>query len=149
MKIEVGGAMTLFWQQIRFPLVCFLITLGLLWLGDVTYGLFGNVGVFVTLFFWSLSAVPLAISFYRMRRKHRLAYGIVELLTACSLFYVTMLNIIHGGRGTSISLELIALRALTFFALVYFMVRALDNIGEGLKPPSRTYARWEKLFPKS
>jgi hypothetical protein len=42
------------------------------------------------------------------------------------------------------TIELVTGRMLTLFAAIYFMVRALDNIGQGLGP---TYTeRWKRFF---
>ena len=137
-----------FWLLIRFPLIWFAFTLLFLWLGDVVNSRFGNYALPVTLAFWTISAIPLAVSFYRMRRKNRLAYGIVEFVAACALLYSTMLAIVHHNPTVMI-FETLTARGLTFFAMIYFMVRALDNIGEGLRSDWAISDRWNTLFPKS
>jgi hypothetical protein len=136
------------WLQTRFPLICFAFTLLFLWLGDVVDSRFGNFALPVTIAFWTISAIPLAVSFYRMRRKSRLAYGLIEFLVACGLLYSTMLAIVHHGPGV-MTIETLTARSLTFFAMIYFMVRALDNIGEGLGSDWPIAKRWNATFPKS
>ena len=93
------------WEGSRFPLACFAIALALLFVGDAIDRAYGDKALLVTLFFWMLSALPFAVSFYRMRRRHRLIYGAFELVAACALFYVTMLSIVHRSTDTSISLS--------------------------------------------
>ncbi len=136
------------WSQTRFPFICFAFTLLLLWLGDAVDTRFGNQALPVTLVFWTISTIPLAASFYRMRRQNRLAYGIIEFMAACGLLYSTMLAIIHHNPTVMI-FETLTARGLTFFAMIYFMVRALDNIGEGLRSDWTIAKRWNALFPKS
>lgn len=138
-----------FWNIGGFPLVCFVVTLVLLFTGYAIDTAYGDPALFVTLFFWMLGMLPIAVSFYRLRRRQRLAYGLFELVASCAIFYATMLAIIHRGGAAPMSLETIATRSITFIALVYFMVRALDNIGEGLKPYPMWEARWDKVFPKA
>ena len=83
-----------------------------------------------------------------MRRRNRLSYGLTELASACGLFYVTLVSMANR-TPTELSAGLISIRSLTFIALIYFMVRALDNIGEGLKPYPIWEARWDKAFPRA
>jgi hypothetical protein len=132
------------WSDVVFPSTCFVLAMASLTAGEFIFRKLGDGALPVTLMFYALSAVPLAVSFYRMRRKHRLWYGLLELAIACGLFYATMLGII---QTSSIPVQNVS-RILTFMALLYFMVRALDNIGEGLKPGSTLAHRWERIFPK-
>jgi hypothetical protein len=137
------------WLSTRFPLACFAITMVLMGVGIAAGDYFGDRALPVTLFIWMIAMLPLAVSFYRMRRRHRVYYGVFELVAACALFYVTMQSIIHRGAAAPMSFETIATRSITFLALVYFMVRALDNIGEGLKRYPTWEAWWDKIFPKA
>lgn len=111
------------------PLVCALLAAGLMGLSDVVAP-FGVRPVLVVL---SISAVPLAGMFYWVRRRHRLSYGITEMLIAIAGLYVLMLGIVFKAEPEPYA-GLIGARAITFMAAVYVMVRAFDNIGEGLTP---------------
>jgi hypothetical protein len=106
------------WLETKFPLVCFGITLVFLWMGDFLESHFSIRAIPFTLICWTLSAIPIAVSFYRMRRKSRLYYGIFEFLAACALLYSTMLAIIHHNPNALI-VETLTARGLTFFAMIY------------------------------
>lgn len=94
---------------------------------------------------WSLSAVPIAALFYSVRRKNRVIYGSIEMIAAIAALFFLFLRL---GPG-ELTVELIAARTAAMLAIVYVMVRALDNIGEGLRPGSRQESRWTGLFPKA
>jgi hypothetical protein len=80
--------------------------------------------------------------FYRMRSKTKLLYGILELLAAVGFFYFLLLGM--QEKSVEKTIELIANRMLTIFAAVYFMVRAFDNIGQGLS--GQNAIRWKRIF---
>ena len=126
-----------------FPIVCFVLTMALASTGELINQRYE--ALYVTLIFWALSAVPLAVSFYRLRRRNRLFYGIVEMIAACVIAYVTMLGIVHRNTNGP---EHVVFVGITLVALIYFMVRALDNIGEGIPKGSKWAQRWETVFPK-
>lgn len=134
------------WKAVRFPILCFLMTITLALMGMVMDHLFKVL--WPALLLWTLATVPVAIALYRTRGLNRLIYGLFEMLVALGVLYVWMLTVIKSP-GAPLSLELIAPRILAIFVVIYFMVRALDNIGEGLKRGSRLYALWQKFFPKS
>lgn len=98
------------------------------------------------LFVLSLSAVPIAAMFYWVRRRHRLAYGITEMVMAVSGLYALMLAIVFKDASASSFLGQVSTRTISFMAAVYVMVRAFDNIGEGL--PVRFAKYWDFAFPK-
>ena len=93
---------------------------------------------------WTLAVLPLAAALYRLRRRNRVWYGGFELTIAVGFFYFLLVGI-DSGWPKPMSLELILNRMLTFFAAIYFMVRALDNIGEGLAA-SKFKQRRDTLF---
>ena len=98
-----------------------------------------------TFFVWSLSALPLAALFYSVRRKNRVTYGLVEMAAAIAALYFLFLRF---GPG-ELTVELIAARTVAIMAVVYVVVRALDNIGEGLRAGSSLESHWARLFPKT
>jgi hypothetical protein len=85
-----------FWNAGGFPLAGLALTLVLLFTGQAIGTAYGAPALFVTLFFWMLGMLPLAVSFYRLRRRQRLVYGLFELVASCAIFYVTMLAISRG-----------------------------------------------------
>lgn len=135
--------MNTFLKMGGFPIVCFVLTMALASTGALINQRYG--ALYVTLIFWALSAVPLAVSFYRLRRRNRLFYGVVEMIAACVIAYVTMLGIVHGNTNGPKHEVFVGI---TLVALIYFMVRALDNIGEGIPKGSKCAQRWETVFPK-
>lgn len=99
-----------------------------------------------TTFFVATGAVlPIAASLYRLRCKNKVAYGSFELVVAIGFFYFLTLGI-YKEAYQPLTLELLLSRMLTFFAAIYFMVRALDNIGQGLTGASSD--RWKQLFER-
>ena len=101
----------------------------------------------LSLFVLSLSAVPIAAMLYWVRRKHRLSYGITEMMMAIAGLYALMLAIVFKDAPADGYLSLISERTISFMAAVYVMVRAFDNIGEGL--PARFAQVWDVVFPKA
>jgi hypothetical protein len=114
------------------------VTAALLVIGILVHG---SAAFFV----WSLSALPIAILFYSVRRKNRVIYGLAEMIAAIAVLYFLFLRF---GPG-ELTVELIAARTLAILAVVYIMVRALDNIGEGLRRGSPLETYWARLFPKT
>jgi len=102
-------------------------------------------GTGAAFFVWSLSALPPAALFYSVRRKNRVIYGLVEMAAAIAALYFLFLRF---GPG-ELTVELLAARTVAIMAVVYVMVRALDNIGEGLRPGSPLENYWTRLFPKA
>jgi hypothetical protein len=96
-------------------------------------------------FVWSLSALPIAALFYSVRRKNRLVYGLVEVVAATAALFFLFLRF----GSSELTVEFIAGRTVAILAVVYVMVRALDNIGEGLPPGSLAEGYWTRLFPKA
>lgn len=94
---------------------------------------------------WSLSAVPIATLLYSVRRKNRLVYGLVEMAAAIAALFFLFLRFDPG----ELTVESVAGRTVAILAVVYVMVRSLDNIGEGLQPDSSMENYWIRLFPKT
>lgn len=93
--------------------------------------------------------VPMAVLLYWFRRAHRFWYGGFEFVIAFGAMYFLLLGMITAVKAASISLGTITARILAMFAVAYFMVRALDNIGEGLQLWSVVEKRWNLWFPKA
>jgi hypothetical protein len=87
--------------------------------------------------------LPVAANLFRLRCRSKVAYGSFELLVAIGFFYFLALGM-YKEAYQPLSVELLVSRMLTFFAAIYFMVRALDNIGQGLT--GARSARWKRLF---
>src|ERR1700738_1844265 len=58
-----------FWDAGGFALACFAVTAVLLWTGDFVDRHLGNSWLPLTLFFWMLSGVSLAVLFFCFRRR--------------------------------------------------------------------------------
>ncbi|UFZ06953.1 hypothetical protein LQG66_11885 [Bradyrhizobium ontarionense] len=93
--------------------------------------------------FCTAGTVLTAVNFYRLRCRNKLIYGLFEMATAMAFFYFLALGL-YEKPYEPMRVELIVGRALTFFAAIYFMVRALDNIGQGLRGDRAT--RWKLFF---
>ena len=94
---------------------------------------------------WSLSALPIATLFYSVRRANRMVYGLVELGAAVAALFFLMARM----DPAELTVETIAARSVAMLAIVYVMVRALDNIGEGIRPGSRLEGYWSRVFPRA
>jgi hypothetical protein len=136
---ESSMALLAFWRQVRFPLVTFAMMMFAIGVGELLY-LSG--WRHAALAAWTLSMLPIALSLYRMRHRSRLWYGSLELLIALTAFYFVLLGIIEVAKP--MTMELVVGRVLIFFVAIYFMVRALDNIREGLG--SRLAGRWDSFL---
>jgi hypothetical protein len=89
------------------------------------------------------AVLPVAANLYRLRCKDKFTYGIFELVVAVGFFYFLSVGF-YEKPAEPMTVQLITGRVLTFFAAIYFMVRALDNIGQGLDPARA--ARWKQFF---
>ena len=97
---------------------------------------------------WGLSTLPIAVILYWLRRAHRFYYGVFELIVALCFLYFVLAGMVFGEASRIFSVGLVFNRTVTLFAVVYFLVRALDNIGEGIRPGTFLEDRWNLLFPK-
>lgn len=131
--------MVVLWVQVRFPLVTFAIMMLAVGVGELLYFAGWRHAALAA---WALSLLPIAFSLYRMRHRSRLWYGGLELLIALTAFYFILLGIIEAAKP--MTMELVVGRMLIFFVAIYFMVRALDNIREGLG--SSLAGRWDNFL---
>jgi hypothetical protein len=132
--------MSNFWRRTRFPIICFLLAMVLALVGQLLDGLFH--AIWLTVLFWSMAVIPFAISFYRMRSLNRTIYGAFEPLIAFLSLYVGIWK--FASTSYPSSFEHLATISLFLWVAIYFMVRALDNIGQGLDPVRRV--RWQQFF---
>ncbi|WP_315806670.1 MULTISPECIES: hypothetical protein [unclassified Bradyrhizobium] len=93
--------------------------------------------------FCTAGMVLTAVNLYRLRCRNKLIYGLFEMATAMAFFYFLALGL-YEKPYEPMTVELITGRVLTFFAAIYFMVRALDNIGQGLRGDHAD--RWKQFF---
>lgn len=133
-------------RNLRAVLYFSLATFGLQAAGAALDHYFGPPALHFAIILWSLSTVPIALSLYWLRRRYRLAYGVFELMIAVGFVYAATLSIIFE-KSDNAALLIVA-RWFAYMAGVYFIVRALDNIGEGFKRGSRFDRKWSRLFPR-
>jgi hypothetical protein len=90
--------------------------------------------------------VLFAIGFYRVRCWNRLVYGLIELAAGVAVIILGEFppyTVLTAGDG-SWPLGSRAAHMLTLMGGVYIVVRALDNIGQGL--PGRWRLGWRRVF---
>jgi hypothetical protein len=133
-----------FWERTRFPIICFLVAIVLALIGQLLNGLFK--ATWLPALFWSLAATPFAVAFYRMRDINRVYYGAFELLIAFASLYVGIWR--FASTPSPMSFEHVATVWLFLWVAIYFMVRALDNIGVGLRG-SKYEVRWQSVFQQA
>jgi hypothetical protein len=91
--------------------------------------------------------IGIGIFFYWLRYRHRLLYGILEILVALVLLYVgifpaeTYALLIREPPRSDIVIAGVT-KMVTVFGAVYVFVRGLDNIDTGL-PSSTWRKRWD------
>jgi hypothetical protein len=135
-------------KSLKVPLLCILVSIVIDLIGLALDHFLGARWLSATIFAWTLSMLPMGVLLYWLRCVHRLAYGMFEMIVSLGVLYFVLSSMVFTRPSTEMSLHLLTNRALTLFAVVYFMVRALDNIGEGLRPGTPMHARWSVLFPK-
>lgn len=91
------------------------------------------------------SWVLFAIGFYRVRCWNRFVYGLIELAAGIAVIILGEFppNAVLTADG-SWPLGSRAAHMLTLMGGVYIVVRALDNIGQGLPP--RWRPGWRRIF---
>ena len=94
---------------------------------------------------WVLITIGVGFFFYGLRCRLRLCYGVLELMVAFIIIYLTF----HPLRINLADLEpplwdWLLSKSVGFLAGVYVMIRALDNIEKGLPPHLR--ASWHRVF---
>jgi hypothetical protein len=133
-----------FWRRTRFPIFCFLVAMLLALIGQILEVLFNTT--WLTVLFWSLAATPFAVSFYRMRNINRVIYGGFESLIGFASLYVGIWKFVRAAYP--MSFESLVTVSLLLWIAIYFMVRALDNIGVGLQG-SKYEKRWQEFFQQN
>jgi hypothetical protein len=86
-----------------------------------------------------------AVLLYRLREKKRLFYGVLELVVSVISGFLVLQTFATNAHGVA-DQPLITRMAL-LFASVYVMIRALDNIGAGLKG-TKSGEWWDAVFRK-
>ncbi len=89
-----------------------------------------------------------AVALYALRTWNRLLYGLAELAVAGATILGAAASSYFGKQGQGF--DFVLGDALPIAAAVYVLVRALDNIGEGLKRKNggKYPAVWSKIFPE-
>jgi hypothetical protein len=122
-------------------------------LGGVAF--FSIVGVVIkSKFLVALIPIWLGLCMYILRSRHRLAYGILELVIAVGFlmfsFYHLAGAIVFHSSPTGVIFVASAERRYTALiaaaGAVYVFVRGMDNIGEGLKPYPKALAWWRWIL---
>jgi uncharacterized membrane protein YhaH (DUF805 family) len=98
----------------------------------------GVAQTYGVLLFMALCLLVSGVSLYVMRRSHRLLYGVIEIVGAVVLVWVTFFR---AFQTASLDDEL------KLAAAIYVFVRGMDNIGEGLS--AKRKAVWDRYFPKA
>lgn len=114
--------------------------------GSLDQLVLGNVGVALG---ESVGFFFIGVAFYALRRFSRLIYGIIEFAVAIVglLGYASKSMF---GKDIEHGFDFFADKYLVAMAALYVLVRALDNIGEGLKARhgGRYPTIWTRLFPE-
>jgi hypothetical protein len=108
------------------------------WFLSVTCALIALTG-FCTIAGMSLAGVitatvavfSIAVLLYRLREKKRLFYGLLELGVSIISGFLVLQTFASNSHG--IAEQPLITRMALLFASVYVMIRALDNIGTGLR----------------
>jgi hypothetical protein len=107
-----------------------------------------KVGVVV----FAISWLQLPVALYWLRRRYRLAYGVLELFVGIATVFGSSWPLMTSGlppdAKVSGFLAEYDLHTLAMGAAVYVCVRALDNVGEGLKGYPRGKKIWDEFFPE-
>ncbi|MBZ9975509.1 hypothetical protein [Mesorhizobium sp. BR-1-1-10] len=100
-----------------------------------------------------LTFIVFGIVLYWMRENQRWLYGLVEIAAALALVFITLFFLGVGGPkpdvGTNIYTIPFVTHLLQMLAAIYFLVRGLDNLGQGLRkfPVWNRRWRWLSLKP--
>lgn len=100
-----------------------------------------TAGVIVSTF----AVFSIAVLLYRLREKRRLFYGLLELVVSIVSGFLVLQSFSLNYHG--IADQPLITRMALLLASVYVMIRALDNIGTGLKG-TPAGERWEAAFRK-
>lgn len=102
----------------------------------------------VALFLWALSTLPLAAMFYGVRRANRWIYGVVEAIFGFLLCLALLLVTRYGAPAVELTLQSVGARILALMTGIFVLVRAYDNVGEGLRTGTEARKLWDRIFPK-
>lgn len=91
----------------------------------------------------TFAVFSIAVLLYRLREKRRLFYGVLELVVAIISGFLVLQSFAQNSHGVA-DQPLITRMAL-LLASVYVMIRALDNIGAGLKD-TEAGQWWDSAF---
>lgn len=95
---------------------------------------------------WIFVTVVFGLSFYVLRCRCQLFYGLVELVVALAVIVLTFYpqtNFLALVEGPPLWGWLLS-KGVGASAGIYVMVRGLDNIHKGL--PSKWRGKWERVF---
>jgi hypothetical protein len=93
----------------------------------------------------TLAIFSIAVLLYRLRERKRLFYGLLELAVSIVGGFLVLQS--FASNSHRIAEEPLITRMALLFAAIYVMIRALDNIGTGLKG-SPAGEVWESAFRK-
>jgi hypothetical protein len=105
------------------------------------------------LWLWTASLVFAAVALYELRRSFRVLYGLIEIVAAVALIYLTFKasssieNLRLKRVPTESDYEMAFSSVLQIAAALYVFVRGLDNTSAGLRPGSRARMWWDRIFP--
>lgn len=102
----------------------------------------------LTLVCWVGALLVIGVYLYFLRCRHRLAYGVVEVIAAIGIVTVTLVNTLTSFSRPIPNEALWWASSfgpwLQLAAAVYILVRGLDNVGQGLRGPGAE--RWKRVF---
>ncbi len=95
---------------------------------------------------WICVAISAGLSFYTLRCRNPLIYGLVELVVALAVIFLTFYPqttyLVLEGKPSLLGWLLS--KGVGTSAGIYVMVRGLDNIDKGLPPKWR--GKWNRIF---
>lgn len=101
------------------------------------------------LLFWAFSMMSLAATLYSVRRADRRIYGVVECVFGFLFCFALLLVAKYGPPAEEFTFQMLGARIVALMTGIYVVVRALDNVGEGLTPDAKWAQRWDAAFPKA
>lgn len=125
----------------RFIFICMLVMFAFIGLGQAAMS---GGAPHIAIGLWCFAMLAIGLLFYRLRLRSRLWYGGFELLIALAASYFVLLNLYQHAAGLAV--QTLIGRIIILFAAVYVMVRALDNVGQALRPHWRVTEKWQRLF---
>jgi hypothetical protein len=132
--------MTKMGEGMKFFITWFVPMFVLLAVGAVADGLNAPT---VALLIWTMALCIISGLLYRAREQSRVVYGALEFVVALIGFFY-LLRSLHDNFHGAGEAPIITRMGL-MLAAIYVMVRALDNIGVGLKG-TKLEGRWKAIF---